>query len=820
MFGSIDIKTRPLKLAYLVDPNNAKQVREAIQTSSTLWGGDYFPIIPLYKRMPSTWKEKPLRTPSAKSIILGYIEAFDPDIFVQFSKEVPKYINDIGIEIIRPGDIWSVLDEDRHLSPKYGLGIFELLNDIFEKNFKFKMKYPLEVVFPKIPKQFPLFWASWFGELPAKVTPILKKHYFEPLEVRTPDLNLENLKKILSGKTLFPRRITHHEIESYGGGFRRDGYVYFLDATKVEDIIDFWNLRAIGKTVLPLPKQLKDDSNFKSIVVNFLKANRKPWPHNPNVFDYASIVRSRNSTMEEIQEYAKTIKTDLGTEAQSDQPYFCLQHWYPRIWDEWARDKDGALPSNIYGEDEESIEITDSKELRIAFKSLLPKFAQKYSYHGEPRCANEINFRFYGENEFIAEVFPKSSGENFVRSISGLTSFRGDWRIGRNGLVKLIKDNYNETRDIPLAENIFFAWLKDLGWEAKLSSAGLLAKQIYRKLDGFVTVLTNEKLLGLLEHMNGGSVQQNGNPVSNNKINQERELSVGEVKTRLNDTGKNNLHDFLVEKSVFKMGLRLQCPHCLRNSWFALEDIQDKFICPRCLNSFPAIGNIDSSAWCYKTAGPFSVPNYADGAYAVLLTADFLNDRKMTTMRITPALSFIAEAPNKVSLEADLAAFWQDSIYGERKDGILFCECKTYGSFQKKDFDRMRYLAKAFPGAVLIFSTLRKSLTKKEVAGITKIAKAGRKYWKTERPINPVLILTGNELLSHFGPPYCWEDSIKKKFDRVHGLIGLSDATQQLYLNLPSWETEWHEKWEKRHKKRMAKEQGENTPTQGVNDKP
>ena len=191
----------------------------------------------------------------------------------------------------------------------------------------------------------------------------------------------------------------------------------------------------------------------------------------------------------------------------------------------------------------------------------------------------------------------------------------------------------------------------------------------------------------------------------------------------------------------------------------------------------------------------------------------------MTTMRITPALSFIAEAPNKVSLEADLAAFWQDSIYGERKEGILFCECKTYGLFQKKDFDRMRYLAKAFPGAVLIFSTLRKSFTKEEVTGITKIAKAGRKYWKTERPINPVLILTGNELLSHFGPPYCWEDSIKKKFDRVHGLIGLSDATQQLYLNLPSWETEWHEKWEKRHKKHMAKKQGENDPTQGVNDK-
>lgn len=755
--------------------------------------------------MPSTWREKPLKTPPAKGIILGYIEAFDPDIFVQLSKEVPKYVSDTGIEIVKPGEIWSVLDEDRHLSPKYGLGIFELLNDIFEKNFKFKMKYPVEIAFPKIPKQYSLFWASWFGELPSKVTPILEKHYFEPLEIKTPDLKLENVKDMLSGKTLFPRRITHHEIESRGGGFRRDGYVYFLDATKVEDIVDFWNLRAIGKTVLPLPKQFKDDPNIKEIVINFLKANRRAWPHNPKVFDFASIIRGRNSTMEELQEYAKTLNIERGTDDESTEPYFSLQHWYPRVWDEWARDKDGAVPHSIYGEEEESIEVTDSKDFRVAFRSLLPKFAQKYSHHGEPRCANEISFRFYGENEYIAEVFPKSSGENFIRSISGLASFRGDWRIGRNGLVKLVKDSFNETRDIPLAEKIFFAWLKDLGWNAKLSSAGLLAKQMHKKLDGFVSVLTNEKLLGLLEHMNGGSVKQDGSPLPDNKITQERDLHIGEVKSRLSDTGKNNLHDFLLEKGVFKIGLRLQCPHCLRNSWFPLEAIREEFICPRCLNSFPAIGNIDSSAWSYKTAGPFSVPQYADGAYSVLLTADFLNDRKMTTMRITPALSFVAEAPGKINLEADLAAFWQESIYGERRDGILFCECKTYGLFQKKDFDRMQYLAKAFPGAVLIFSTLRKKLTKKEIAGITKIAKAGRKYWKAERPINPVLVLTGNELLSHFGPPYCWDDDTKKKFDHVRGLIGLSDATQQLYLNLPSWQTEWNDKWEKRHKQRLAK---------------
>lgn len=805
MFGTVDIKTRPLRIAYLIDPNNSKQAREAIRLSSTLWGGDYFPIISLHKRMPATWREKPLRAPTAKSVILGYIEAYDPDILIQFSKDVPKYITDLGLKIVMPEEVWRILDEDRHLSPQFGLGIFELLDDIFDESFKFKMKYPLEIIFPKLPKQLSLFWASWFGEIPSMVIPQLEKYYFEPLDIKTPDFKIEDVKKLQRRNILFPRRITHHGINSYSrSGFKRGAYVYFMDATKAEDVIDLWNLRAMGKKVMPLPKQLKDVQEIRDLVVDFLKAHRRPWKHNPQVCDTASILRARNCSMNEVQEFAKTLKLTPDPNDPSKDGFFVLQHWYPRIWDEWARDKDGAVPDDIYSDEEDSTEISDTKEVSIRFKSLLPKFAQKYAYHGEPRCANELSFHFYSLEEYIAEVFPKSSGKNFIRAISGLTSFRGDWRVGRNGLVKLVRDGFGETRDILLSEKVFFAWLEDLGWKPELSSPGLLAKQIHKQLDGHVATLTNEKLLGLFEHMNGGSVKSDGSPMKDNKITKERELAVGEVKSRLDAEG-GNLHDYLIDRGVFKLGLRVKCPHCSRGSWYSLENVEDIFNCPLCLNLFSATGNLDNSTWCYKTTGPFSVPNYADGAYAVLLTADFFGDRKMHTIRMTPTLSFSAEAAGGKRIEADYAAFWQESIYGEKKDGIIFGECKTYGTFQKKDFDRMRFLAKTFPGSILVFSTLRKSLTPKEIAGITRIAKAGRKYWKAERPINPVLVLTGSELLNLVGPPYCWEDSVNKKFNHVRGILDISDATQQLYLNLPSWQDEWREKWDKRRKRREAK---------------
>jgi hypothetical protein len=307
--------------------------------------------------------------------------------------------------------------------------------------------------------------------------------------------------------------------------------------------------------------------------------------------------------------------------------------------------------------------------------------------------------------------------------------------------------------------------------------------------------------------MNGGTVQANSQPVAVNRVGQARELSIGEIRSKLHDPGrpKRNVVDYLINKGVLRIGLRVQCPHCTRHSWYSVGVMGEAFTCPRCLNEFTAIGNVESGKWSYKTAGPFSVPRYADGAFATLLALEFFTGRHSLTFQATPTLSFTAKAIDGSDLEADFAFFWRQTSYGELLEGIAFGECKTYGLFADQDYKRMRFLAKTFPGAVLVFATLRKALTAKEVGAISKIAKAGRKYWKAERPINPVLILTGRELLDEVGPPYCWQDNdAGKRFERARELLDVCNATQQLYLGLPPWEDQWSEHWEKR---RQRKEQ-------------
>jgi len=807
MIGSIDIKTRPLKLAFLVDSNSGKQVRDAIRLASTLWGGSYFPIIPLHKRMPATWRDKPLKAPPAKRVILGYIEAFDPDVLVQFSTALPEYIDETGLRVIKPEEVWDSLDEGRSFSPKFGLGIFEILREVFDENFKFKTKYPVSVILPRIPSRLSLFWASLFGELPERHREIVMRHYAEALEILSVDVKIDNLAELLAPKARFPRRLVQHGIATHNRSYRlHTGFVFFLDATKIEDIVDLWNLRALGKPVIAVPKQLTNNPHLNELVIGFVKEHRRHWPHNPKVCDRASFVRARNCSMEEMQAYATSLKIEREPDDPSSDGFLSLQHWYPRVWDEWARDKDGAAPDDLDGGKSESVDIGDTNELQFRIPSVLPSFAQPHGYHGEPRCANEISFRFYGKREYLAEVFPKAAGKNFLRAISELGSV-SEWRAGRNGLVKLVKYEFTSTRSVPTAEEVFFAWLSDLGWSPRLSPPGMLARQLYRKTGGYPGTLADEKMLGLLEHMNGGTVRRDGTPTDENVVNQERDLEIGEVKSRLRrDFLEGRLHDSLVSMGAFKMGLRVRCTECQRQSWFPLESIRDMFTCPKCLTTFPAIGNLGDSKWCYKTAGPFSLPRYAEGAYAVLLSLQLFGDHKLR-IRVTPVMSFAAAAPGKKELEADFAMFWQQSIFGEETNGLLFGECKSYGSFEKQDYDRMRYLAKLFPGAVLVFSTLRKMLSPTEIAEIGKIAKAGRKYWKAERPLNAVLILTGTELFRDVAPPYCWDDTTKKRFEHVHGLFDLCDATQQLYLNLPSWRTEWHEQFERRRARTIPKAQ-------------
>ena len=60
--GTVKVKLRPIKLAFLVHPDDKESLLKAIEINTFLWGGMYNPIIPTYRRVPAKWEDSPFKT--------------------------------------------------------------------------------------------------------------------------------------------------------------------------------------------------------------------------------------------------------------------------------------------------------------------------------------------------------------------------------------------------------------------------------------------------------------------------------------------------------------------------------------------------------------------------------------------------------------------------------------------------------------------------------------------------------------------------------------------------------------------------------------
>ena len=174
----------------------------------------------------------------------------------------------------------------------------------------------------------------------------------------------------------------------------------------------------------------------------------------------------------------------------------------------------------------------------------------------------------------------------------------------------------------------------------------------------------------------------------------------------------------------------------------------------------------------------------------------------------TPVFSFRATQKDK-ELEADFMMFYRGAAYWERETETVYGECKSFTGFTDKDVRRMRRIAEDNPGAILVFATLAQQFSVRDKQLLAPFVRTCRKYGKLDRPKNPVLLLTGTELFSVFGPPQCWRDAgghMKVFADsgrRADDLLALCDSTQQLHLGLTSWWEDWKVEFEKRRQRKL-----------------
>jgi hypothetical protein len=818
--GTLTVTLRPLRLAFVVAPGDTKAIFEAVRINSYLWGGQYNPIIPLFRKLPA-WLPRLNRPDSATGLFKNYLDLFDPDFVIRVGS-----VRDVAIDI---GTLKEVsLDEIQrpiaeYDEPSYGIGLFEILDHLLNEEFRFVRRDSLHLRIPDFGND--LFLASVFGTFPDKFPRNIAKGLKESWSYTEAPCTRANYFEFLDASNLFARRICNHDIKMRKRSWWWGEYVFLMDANDANDILLYWNYRALGWTILPVPSQAAKNEALEKYVAAFIENNYWPLRSNSSIYNHTTVLGSPNVTEQQLKELV--VSLNLKPVAQDKHFKTSICSWLPRFWDEWARSKDGA-ERGVVRADEKRIPVRSDNN-QFEFEPLMPAFAREFGGQGTPRCANQLELSVYSDRHEYAMVIPPGGDK-----LAHAAHFGGidEIRCSNDGLVFFPKfTRWTKTMTAPAAETIFKAWFAERGWQISTSDKGSITKQLVRQIGGLwrVNWLTEESVLRFLT-----------------EIPRSGPISDSDFRARLSRLSKScgrfqaeQLAKWLVESNIVKLGIDVCCPKCLQRSWYSVTEANYELVCRQCLESYrlPA-ETLKKMPWAYRGAGAFGsrlevvvvqeplartgdgppseqisdevttvrakVPDGLQGGLSVLLLLHLLS-RDMHPS-ITPLLSFNASKGDE-HLEVDLGLFTRHIRSGLNQDDVVFAECKSFhGRFTERDVQRMEKFARDFPGAVVVFATLRRELDAKEKRLLIPFVNRGRRLLTTTRPNNPVVIFTANELFSWTGPRSAWKElgppfshhADEYGDDRV--FVSLADATQQLYLGLPSIHTQPVKRFRRREK--------------------
>lgn len=786
----VDIRLRPIRFGFMVRPDDQEKVLEIFRINTCLWGGMFNPIIPFFQDVPPWWERGNYHFEDAKQIINGYLDFFEPDFLVEAEKGLADGFGFDPNRILQLADILE--DPVEGGWDKYGLSVHDLYSALYKEEFRFESRRKHNIVHVEAGDSvFDSFVACHFGSFPVQEQFGYFEHNYK---------TVFDPKHITLGSSVFLElyesgwcsaleigcekfRIDYHD--------RPDLALFILDAQESKDLVDFWNLRAVTQNIVPIPLQWIED--LSPFCKKFILNNYRYVPSDSgDVKVHPASMFSRSISDDDIENIHKTYLHIDQERANT------LQTWYPPIWSkpsEWVfSPKRPTLEA-----DKKSMHIQisgDNPEIR--FDPLFPEFANEYG--GKFRFANVVRLQDWSDESQIATVFPCN-----YRNPS-LPTFQ----LTRKHLLPTTEGFiiFPEYKNIPEIWNLidgataFQQWFNSNKISTELSDAGRATQQIIQTLGGLrgVSCLAHKGIVELLNEMSKHPVTKTAHYKEfGNKIHNA-------IK---NEIWGKRVFETLVERRVVELGLELKCSKCGSWSWYSIKGLDYLLPCDFCRKqfNFPVTSPISGkhSRWAYRVVGPFALPDYARGGYAVALAIRFFANvigevgRSATTWSSGQEL----ELPTRKNVEADFMLWHQrKQIFGmDHPTEKVFGEAKSFGkdAFEQDNINKIQSLAEAFPCSILVFATMREAteLCQDEIDRIKKLAEWGREYNKERQQTRaPVVMLTGTELFATDSLEYAWrkkggkhEVLIKPGWVRTDNLRVLADLTQQLYLGMPSYGT-------------------------------
>jgi hypothetical protein len=764
---TVEQSVRPLRLAFLVDPQERGSIRRAISCNTGQWGGIFNPLIPVYRRRPTWWRARlpfPEWAPSAADLAAGAIESWDPDFIVECRTD-RRPIPGVDVPVLDLGALCNHHfheSEDRGRGPA-GVSMRFIIQQLHEDFFRFQRAVGPEPVVVGADPGIEDVAAAAFGSFGAGEGLRLEATYRDLTGASDVSLSAAYLLGLLGYgedelRLAPPLDLNTHKLSVYWPFHRSDGVVFLMSPAEGIDIIDFWNLRAMGKRVIPVPVEFFSDlqPQLAAGIEKISGGEGRP----------ISLVAGRRVSAARLETFRAGF--NVGNEAVFDPGL--------QIWDYKLEADNLERPEIAAAEAEDIVELSRG---RVEVPIARPRITRRGTAPNLKAWASVVRLKADFRADDLACAFDPRLG-----SVSEVLEARQPRavRAREEGLVSIVDLEDKIDWRAPSGTELFSWYARGAEVEPRLSEPGSIATEMVRRLGGIGR-------LGLIRHPALVALMEKASNAETGTVKYE-EVKRATLEAREGDAERaDGLLSILLERRVLQIGLFLECPRCSKQNWYSPEEMSTWSECSRCLDRFPFPAVKPPRKWGYKPRGGFAAPGFARGSYSVLFSLGALSNLAARGSW-WPSLSLGR------GLEMDFG-FWaqNDPLPGRTaSEWTLFLgEAKTHNKFDGDDVARAEALRRRFPGCVIVFSTLRDELSPEEKSLLGAFARPSNRDDAPDRA--DVIVFTSLELYTGESLTGAWQEAGGKAAEVAPRQMGrrpwgaaVADITQQFHLDLPQYE--------------------------------
>ena len=696
----VNIAYRPLRICWAIKASDKEAFRKAVRQSNALWGGRFNPIVVVdreseAKRLIEVFRADIILPVGESDEVKSFIGKF-PHLINPFFHEgifVGGHDGEVKAQVL---DIQNALTYLRERSEWRGLKALDA------RLYKWKPDDPLADVF-----------LMELGAYPS--TDEVSTDYAQMFKdaAGASEFEIDQDEELPADILKHPSiaYFSRHGLErhySFRSGWDYPGF-FLGDASNLDDLVTYWNLRACDATLRFV--DFKHSGRYKAIIPAWKEVTKEVLSYRREKFPENIAIWGRRTYLGDSGDI-EAIQASFGVE-----PYTICGV------DEFLWNGLNIRPPMMYFSEASSLGVlvTESGKPKLSFGLTDKPFSGETWFHTQHLVASlSINGGLYGNEDYTLDPpYIPELNEFYSRTMH----FQYDkLRIEseRVGLVINATDTDAFLYALPVAD-LFKRVFNLAGFKSKLSSGGLIARQLITQLGGVdgarafkipgvrrllrthgpTAAFTKKSAIHLI------AARDSENPEVS--FNDHDDLYI-EPRPQGEKLSPTSVFSHLVEKGLFRIGTELTCSHCQMVTWTSLDVLRQKIICEMCGRDFDATRQlVDREHYHYRRSGVLGLERNAQGAIPVTLTlqqlsvnlhSTYRNNIYSTSLDLTPK-----DGVAHPVCEVDFA--WIVTRPYPEKTVVILAECKDRGqkssqrgdggTIDTKDIENLRAVADAFP---------------------------------------------------------------------------------------------------------------------------